>query len=98
MAASVVALALFGIYHEVGQFGFLQWDDVPYIRDNAPLRALAPENLWWMLTSTEVDYWRPLSFLSHALDFALFGDNAGAHHCSSVLLHGINCALVGWLA
>ncbi|NKC14815.1 MAG: hypothetical protein GKR94_22310 [Gammaproteobacteria bacterium] len=39
----------------------------------------------WLLVNADIDYWRPISFLSHGLDFALFGHCGGVHHLTSVL-------------
>ncbi|MBT6276049.1 MAG: tetratricopeptide repeat protein [Chromatiales bacterium] len=90
-----VSIALGLVYQQVTGFGFLEWDDAHHIRDNNYLRSLTPENLRWILLNADIDYWRPISFLSHGLDFALFGDNTAGHHVVSVILHGVNALLVG---
>jgi hypothetical protein len=40
------------------------------------------------------DYYRPLVFLSHALDWELWGMRAAGFHLTNVLLHAANTALV----
>ncbi|MGC1456266.1 MAG: tetratricopeptide repeat protein, partial [Nitrospirota bacterium] len=40
------------------------------------------------------NYWHPLTWLSHALDFALWGAEPGGHHLTNVILHGLNVALI----
>ncbi|MEM7408156.1 MAG: tetratricopeptide repeat protein [Pseudomonadota bacterium] len=97
-AALLSVGALWWIYANVVTFGFLHWDDRLHIQENQAVHALSAANLWWMLTTMEIDYWRPLSFFSHAIDFALYDTDAGWHHVTSVVLHGINALLVAQLA
>ncbi|MEM7404596.1 MAG: tetratricopeptide repeat protein [Pseudomonadota bacterium] len=93
-AALLLGAGLFTVYANVTTFGLLTGDDVEHIGKNPHLRELTSTNLLWMLTSADVDYWRPLSFLSHALDYQLFGEWMGGHHVTSVLIHWVNAALV----
>jgi Tfp pilus assembly protein PilF len=40
------------------------------------------------------NYWHPLTWLSHMLDFQLYGMNAGGHHMTSLLFHITNTLLL----
>lgn len=86
--------SLSAVYLNVAGFGLLTGDDVEHIGRNPHLREWTADNLIWMLTSADVDYWRPASFLSHAIDFQLFGDWLGGHHAMSVFIHWLNALLV----
>jgi len=50
--------------------------------------------LTWAVTTSRESNWHPLTWLSHALDFQLFGLDAGAHHLTSVFIHIINVLLL----
>jgi len=87
----VAVLAVFG---QSGHFEFVNYDDNLFVTANRHiLRGLTWENVRWAMTagiakgSTDADYWRPLSLLSHALDVKLFGLKAGAHHWMNVGIH-----------
>ena len=73
---------------------FVNYDDPDYVTANAHVRAgLAWESVKWAFGSADVSYWHPLTWLSHMLDWQLFGDNAHGHHATSVAWHGVNAAL-----
>ncbi len=40
------------------------------------------------------EYYRPLGFVSHALDWALAGQNARQFHLTNILIHAVNTVLV----
>jgi protein O-mannosyl-transferase len=73
---------------------FLSWDDTAYVIENPMIRPLSLGNLWRMLTTSYAANWHPLTWLSHALDLALFGENAAAHHAVNLALHAANAALL----
>jgi len=41
--------------------------------------------------------WVPLSFLSHTVDYELFGLNPAGHHDMNVLFHSLNVLLLFWI-
>jgi tetratricopeptide (TPR) repeat protein len=49
------------------------------------------------VTSIEQANWHPLTWLSHMLDWQLFGSWAGGHHLTSALLHTAGTVLLFWL-
>lgn len=64
--------------------GFVDWDDPFFIVKNP---ALARFDLPWMFTSTLGGHYHPLTWLSLALDRALYGPEAWGVHLTSLLLH-----------
>ncbi|MFV2058388.1 MAG: tetratricopeptide repeat protein [Thiohalomonadales bacterium] len=80
----------FYVYAAVAQHDFLHWDDNMYINANPHIQKLSGNNLWWMLTQAYASNWHPLTWLSHAIDFALWGDKPKMHHLGNVFLHAIN--------
>jgi protein O-mannosyl-transferase len=82
------------VYFPVRHYEFVNVDDGEFVTGNPNLRGgLTWRSVHWALTArlTHVDryadYWRPLSFLSHALDFELFGLRPAGHHLMSVAIH-----------
>jgi hypothetical protein len=47
-----------------------------------------------MMTTFHASNWHPLTWLSHASDYALWGLNPAGHHLTSIILHGLNTFLV----
>ena len=78
--------------------GFVEFDDQQNIVDNPLFRGLDPSRLRWMLTTFHLGHWQPLSWLSLAVDHALWGLDPHGYHLTNVLLHAANAALVFVLA
>ena len=97
MNAALVLLLLvtFAAFEPVLRSGFVEWDDIPYIVENAHVRqGLSPSTLAWAFRSTELANWHPLTWVSHLLDVSLFGLAPWGHHLTSLLLHLVNTALL----
>ncbi|MCX6224009.1 MAG: tetratricopeptide repeat protein [Bacteroidia bacterium] len=66
---------------------FINFDDNKYITENYHVQSgINQESIKWAFTTTYF-YWHPLTWLSHTLDWSLFGANASGHHLVSMLLH-----------
>jgi tetratricopeptide (TPR) repeat protein len=90
LAAGVVA-----VYAQALGFDFVEWDDPAYVTGNPAVRAgLTRAGVTWAFTTSHAANWHPLTWLSHMLDWTLFGSWAGGHHLTSVLLHALNTVLV----
>src|SRR5258708_12075384 len=88
-------LATLGVYAQVFQFDFVNYDDPDYVTDNAHVRAgLTPEGVRWAFTSGDDANWLPVTRLSHMLDVQLFGLSTGFHHLTNVLLHALSTLLL----
>lgn len=93
--ALVLALLVIVTYAPIGKNAFINFDDRQYITDNSHVKAgLTWETVKWAFTSFDAANWHPLTWLSHALDFELFGLNPAGHHFVSVLLHALNAVLL----
>jgi len=67
---------------------FINFDDEIYITKNQHVQAgINFQTVKWAFTSVVSSNWHPLTLLSHALDWQLFGANASGHHLVSLLLH-----------
>ncbi|HKW19303.1 MAG TPA: tetratricopeptide repeat protein [Terriglobales bacterium] len=90
-----LSLLVIVIYSRVSNNAFINFDDRQYITENAHVRAgLSWETVKWAFTSFDAANWHPLTWLSHAFDYELFGLNPAGHHFVSVLFHAANAALL----
>jgi tetratricopeptide (TPR) repeat protein len=94
IVAASVAIAAFVVFLPALQNDFLTtWDDNLYILDNPHIRSLDFSLLKWSFTDTTI-MWVPLTKISHALVYALWGLNPAGHHLINILLHALNTFLV----
>ena len=73
---------------------FVHWDDDVNFVDNPHYRGLGPVQLRWMLTTTLLGHWIPLTWLTLGLNYAIGGMNPWGYHLGNMLLHAANAALV----
>ena len=79
------------IYWQVTRHGFLNYLDEPILLNNPYVRGgISPEGAAWCFRIVEGGCWRPLAWLSHMLDFHLYGLNPGSHHLTSLFFHTVN--------
>jgi len=83
------------IFGDVVGYSFLKFDDEQYVTKNVHVLAgLTWGGLKWAFTTTDAGFWQPLVWLSHMLDYELYGLHAGGHHLSGLLLHIANTLLL----
>jgi len=82
------------IYIPSLQNGFVNWDDGPYVLDNIRIRSFDASFFKWAFFDFHSANWHPFTWISHALDYRLWGLNPFGHHLSSIILHGLNTLLV----
>lgn len=93
-ALGVVFAAIFIAYIPAYFNGFVVWDDPAFIMRNEAIRAFTWANIKTMFTSFYEGNYAPLSVLSWAVDYKLWGHNPMGYHLNNVLLHIANSALV----
>ena len=97
IALVCVVLALFTIiaFSGVRHNDFVNFDDGVYVLDNPNVhQGVTPQSIVWAFTTFYKGNWNPLTWISHMIDWSLYGQNAGGHHITSVLLHSINAILL----
>ncbi|MBD3320116.1 MAG: tetratricopeptide repeat protein, partial [Chitinivibrionales bacterium] len=93
VAALIIATAC--AYRPVQNYDFVNYDDNHYVYKNPHVTTgLSLENVRWAFTRSHASNWHPLTWLSHMVDYELFGLNAGGHHLISVIIHLINSFLI----
>ena len=95
---ATIYLITFMLYTPALNNNFVNWDDPSYVYENSYISSLTLHSLYWMLTSFHAGNWHPLTWISHAIDYASFGLNPLGHHLTSIVLHGMNTMLVFLLA
>ncbi|MEE8574733.1 MAG: hypothetical protein V3T30_04900, partial [Thermodesulfobacteriota bacterium] len=93
----LAAVVTFIVYLPTLQNGFVNWDDQGYVYNNPNIRILDIDFFRWALSTPVLGNWHPLTMLSHAVDYALFGLNPRGHHLTSIVLHSVNTILVFFL-
>jgi Tfp pilus assembly protein PilF len=89
----LVAIVTFVAFLPALQAGFVKWDDDHNIVNNLNFRGVGFPQLWWMLTTTLLGHWIPLTWLSFGVNYVLGGMDPWGYHLGNLLLHAINAAL-----
>jgi Flp pilus assembly protein TadD len=100
--SSILALALviatIALYYPVSHHPFVNYDDDAYVTENAHVQSgLHWQTVKWAFTTFDFVNWHPLTWISHALDYQMFGLEPGGHHETSVALHALNTLLLFWV-
>ncbi len=98
LGAAFVAAIAFIVYLPALGNGFVNWDDPVYVTENLMIRSFDFTLVKAAFTTVLSSNWHPLTIISHALDYALFGPNPAGHHLTSIIIHSLNAALVFILA
>lgn len=77
--------------------GFVNWDDQGYIEEVVRMGRFSLSSLAWMWTSLQPFYLQPVVWMTHLLDYQLWGLNPVGHHATNWFLHGVYVVLVGTL-
>lgn len=90
---ALLAVGTLLLFSRALPFPFTNYDDPAYVTNNAHVKAgLTRDGVVWAFTGA-ADYWHPLTWLSHMLDWRLFGDDARGHRFVSLLWHAANAVL-----
>ncbi|MHC4498963.1 MAG: glycosyltransferase family 39 protein, partial [Planctomycetota bacterium] len=90
-----LALSILAVYWQVYDYDFVNFDDPGYVRKNPKVQSgITLDSIKWAFTTGHAGNWHPLTWLSHMLDWQLFGDDAGGHHLTNLLLHIANTLLL----
>src|SRR5277367_5180107 len=91
----LLAAATIALYSPVIGYSFVITDDHDYVTANPHIHnGLAWSTIRWAFTSTDAANWHPLTWLSHALDYQLFGLSPAGHHLDSIVIHSLNAVLL----
>jgi hypothetical protein len=94
LGAVFTALVTFIIYLPALKNGFVNWDDNIYVYRNTMITSFNMEFIKWSFTNFSAFNWHPLTWMSHAFDYAIWGLNPMGHHVTSVIFHAVDTFLV----
>lgn len=93
-AGIALVLVTLAVFAGVAQNDFVNFDDPWFITQNSYVRqGLSAASVRWALTTWTHDFYKPVTWLSHLVDWQLFGEWAGGHHLTNVALHALNAWL-----
>ncbi len=104
----LLALSTVLVFVQTAGHEFVNCDDNEYVYENTAIqRGLTAKCAWWAITEAHSANWHPLTWMSHALDWQLFGkwdpelnryvkSWPGGHHLVNLALHGL-CAVLLFL-
>jgi tetratricopeptide (TPR) repeat protein len=90
-----LVLVTFAVFYQVHTFEFVNYDDPLYVYGNLNIQqGITLKSIKWAFTSNHASNWHPLTWLSHMLDWHLFGRNPEGHHMNNLILHIANTLLL----
>ena len=69
-------------------------DDFAYVANNTFIRSLDLNLFKSAFLSFQIANWHPLTWISHAMDYAIWGANPFGHHLTNNIIHALNTFLV----
>ena len=84
--AAIVILVLF-VFMPAQDTTFVNWDDDDLLLANTRYQTVNSESLQWMFTTSYAGHFQPLTWLSYALDYALWRGNPFGYRLTNVILH-----------
>ncbi len=92
--AGLISLTTFVVYLSSLQNAFVLWDDEYYVLENPHIRSFDLNFFKWAFFDFYAANWHPLTWISHALDYAVWGLDPMGHHLTNNILHAVNTFLV----
>src|SRR5271169_2279404 len=94
LGALLVLALTFAAHFRALEGQFVEWDDTNHITRNATIRALTLDNLGLMFAHPIAKLYCPLTWLSFAVDYQIWGRAPFGYHLTNLLLHLANTMLV----
>lgn len=94
LLAGSIALITFIAYLPALRNEFIEWDDRYYIFKNPFIHTFNSSFLKAAFFDFYKSNWHPLTWISHALDYTIWGLNPFGHHLTNIILHVVNTFLV----
>lgn len=96
---ALLCVVLLWVYRPLQDGDFTRsYDDREYVLENEHVNSgLTWRNIAWAFTSFHQANWHPLTWISHMVDWHLYGPAAGGHHLTNIVLHMVNTVLVFFL-
>lgn len=90
-----LVVATLAVYWQVQDYEFVNLDDNLYITENENIQdGVTREGIIWAFTTNYPHFWHPVAWVSHMLDYQLFGLTPKGHHLTNVFIHITNALLL----
>jgi Flp pilus assembly protein TadD len=90
-----LTVATTAVFWQVCTYDFINYDDPRCISENPNIQAgITPKTIKWAFTTGYAANWHPLTWLSHMLDWQLFGLKPAGHHFTNLVFHIANTLLL----
>ncbi len=97
-AALVVTGAVGLVFRRSVSLGFVEFDDQHLVLENPAIRGFGVRQLRWMVSTALLGHYVPVTWLSFAVDYRIWGLRPEGYHLGNVALHAVNAGLVVLLA
>ena len=89
-----ITLATVCVYSQVQDHEFINYDDPIYTQNPNVKAGFTSESVKWAFTTMDSEDWSPVNWLSHILDYQLYGMHPKGHHLTSLFFHIANALLL----
>src|SRR5499427_7686524 len=93
-----IVLLTFLAFLPVLQNGFINWDDVGNLIQNTHYRGFDWNKVRWMFSNVSLGLYRPITWMTLALDYLLWEMNPTGYHLTSLFFHCANALLFYFVA
>lgn len=90
----IIILLTLIVYSGSIQNDLTNWDDDRHITNNADIKEISARNIKSMFSTSYVGMYHPLTTLSFAVEYSLFGLSPAVFHGTNLLLHLLNVIMV----
>ena len=91
----LLLVAILVVYVQVRSHHFVTYDDPVYVTENPHVQGgLTWDGLVWAFTTFYGSNWFPITWLTHMLDYQLFGLDSGWHHLTNLWIHAVSTLLL----
>jgi len=94
LVAGFVSMLTFLVYLSSLHNEFVMWDDNLYVYENPHIHPVNAAFFRWAFSNFYGANWHPLTWISHAMDYAAWGLNPMGHHLTNNILHAVNTFIV----
>jgi len=82
-------------YWNIDKCGYIHFDDLDYVTLNYHIfSGFTATSIKWAFCSFYAANWHPLTWLSHMLDYQLYGLKPAGPHLTNLLFHALNTVLL----
>ncbi len=86
---------IIAVYSQIQDHEFINFDDHIYITENLHVKAgLTSESVKWAFTTFHAGMWFPMTWLSHILDYQLYGLHPKGYLLTNLFFHITNALLL----